>query len=108
MKLKNFETTYSIGDRVLVNCFALGVEQPIHHDGGGTILFFPKGDILYTEKGTIESIIIFKDSDGRFKVRYGIELDNYIYDNEYHVETGGMYQIERKLQIQKMIFGVEV
>ncbi len=106
MKL-NFETNYSIGDRVLVNCVALDDGQTNHRDSS-MISFFHKGDILYTEKGTIESIIVFMGSDGRLKVRYGIELDDYIYDNEYHIETGAMYQIERKLQIQKMTFGIEV
>ena len=106
MKL-NFETNYSIGDRVLVNCIAQSDGKTHHHDSSMTS-FFHKGDILHTEKGTIESIIIFNGSDDRLKVRYGIELDNYIYDNEYHIETGGMYQIERKLQIQKMTFGMEV
>ena len=48
MKL-NFETNYSIGDRVLVNCVALGDGQT-HHRDSGMISFFHKGDILYTEK----------------------------------------------------------
>ena len=106
MKL-NFETNYSIGDRVLVNCVALGDGQTHHHDSNMMSLFH-KGDILQSEKGTIESIIVFMGSDGRLKVRYGIELDNYMYDNDYHIETGAMYRIERKLQTQKMTFGIEV
>ncbi len=106
MKL-NFETNYSIGDRVLVN-YVAQCDGQTHHRDSGAISFFHKGDILHTEKGTIESIIVFMGNDGRLKVRYGIELDEYIYDYEYHIETGGMYQIERKLQIQKMTIGIEV
>ena len=81
MKL-NFETKYNIGDRVLVNYVAQGDGQTHHHDSNMMSLFH-KGDILQSEKGTIESIIVFMGSDGRFRVRYGIELDNYMYDNEY-------------------------
>ena len=105
MKL-NFETNYSIGDRVLVNYVAQGDGRTQHH--GNVFSFFHKGDILKTEKGTIDSIIVFKDTDNKMKVTYGVTLDNYMYDHEYHVKIGREYHIARKLEMCQATFNFEV
>lgn len=106
MKL-DFETNYSIGDRVLVNYVAQGDGQTHHHDSNMTSLFH-KGDILQSEKGTIDSIIVFQGKDGGLKVTYGVMLDDYMYDHEYHVEIGAEYRIARKLEMRQVTLGVEV
>ena len=106
MKL-DFETNYSIGDRVLVNYVAQGDGRTYHHDSN-MISFFHKGDILKTEKGTIDSIIVFQGKDGGLKITYGVMLDNYMYDYNYHVEIGREYRIARKLEMRQVTFGFEV
>lgn len=106
MKL-NFETNYSIGDRVLVDYVAQGDGQ-IHHHDSNMMSLFHKGDILQSEKGTIESIIVFQGKDGGLKITYGVMLDDYMYDHEYHVKIGAEYRIARKLEMKQVTFGIEV
>ena len=106
MKL-DFETKYSIGDRVLVNYIAQ-CDGSVQQYESNMVSFFQKGDILKTEEGTIDSIIVFKGKDGGLKITYGVILDNYMYNNDYHVEIGREYRIARKLEMRQVTFGFEV